>query len=760
MTGSYAQEIIQHVRGTVFDSQTRQPLAGATIVLAGADSLGTAALDDGTFQMESVRVGRYRLRVSYTGYTPQQEEVLVIAGKETTVEILLTRAATQLSEVTVTADVPQTLPGTQVLTIEKTMRVPANFFDPVRVATSYPGVATASDQNNAIIVRGNSPNGLLWRLNGLDIVNPNHLSNAGTLSDKPAANGGGVNILSAQMLGRTQFLLGALPTQYGNATAGVVDMQLRDGNRAQREYTAQASLIGLDLATEGPLSKNKNSSYLANYRYSTVGVLSAMGVDFGGEAITFQDFSFNLSFQNKKGGKTSVFGLGGLSSNKFEAKEAADREQDKDSYNIDYAAQTGAVGVTHSQAIGGGYLAAGVSYSGSSQEREAEIDDSKIATNQYDYDREIISGFVRFTHQLGETSSVDIGANVSYSDDNYYDYTLSPNFAVNPVFCPQCLANTTAGNVAGTMLQPYLNLIMDVFDKVTLTAGIRYVRFTYNESSSAEPRLNFQFRPTTKATIDLAYGRGSQQQQPWVYLAANNSNLEFTRTDNINLRYQQQLKRDIKFSLQGFYQHFFDVPVSTNANSTYSTVNLMETDALPNLINNGTALNYGADLLLEKSFFGNAYFWIGASVYNATYTAADERRYDSRFSGGYTFTTVYGKEWLKPARQRTIALNARLLYFGGMRENPIDLDASRAAYTTVYDMSDPNSVKLGDYARVDFRISFRKDKPGYTRTFAIDIQNLAGIENDAYHAYDFHTDKVELRKQLGIIPVIVYRIDF
>ncbi|NJM26521.1 MAG: TonB-dependent receptor, partial [Bacteroidia bacterium] len=332
------------------------------------------------------------------------------------------------------------------------------------MATSYPGVATASDQNNAIVVRGNSPNGLLWRLNGLDIVNPNHLSNAGTLSDKPAANGGGVNILSAQMLGRTQFLLGALPTQYGNATAGVIDMQLRDGNREQREYTAQASLIGLDLAAEGPLSKNKSSSYLANYRYSTVGLLSAMGVDFGGEAISSQDFSFNLSFQNKKGGKTSIFGLSGLSSNKFNAKETADREQDKDYYNIDYAAQAGAVGVTHEQVIGGGHLAAGVSYSGSSQDRDAELEDSKIVTNDYAYDRQILSGFFRFTHRLGETSSLDLGANVSYSNDNYYDYTLP---VVGPVFCPECLATTTSGGVSGILLQPYLNLVMDVSDKVT-----------------------------------------------------------------------------------------------------------------------------------------------------------------------------------------------------------------------------------------------------------------------------------------------------
>ena len=140
------------------------------------------------------------------------------------------------------------------------------------MATSYPSVVAANDQGNSIIVKGNSPNGLLWRLNGLDIVNPNHLANAGTLSDKPISNGGGVNILSAQMLDRTQFYTGGFPASFGNALSGILDMNLREGSKNKAEGTAQASLLGLDLSLETPLSKNNNASALVNYRYSTVGL--------------------------------------------------------------------------------------------------------------------------------------------------------------------------------------------------------------------------------------------------------------------------------------------------------------------------------------------------------------------------------------------------------------------------------------------------------------------------------------------------------
>jgi len=218
-----------------------------------------------------------------------------------------------LQTVTIAANAsPSPIYSTPAITVEKTRRFPATFFDPARVMAAYPGVVNANDQANNMAVRGNSPNGILWRLEGLDIVNPNHTSNAGTLNDRATQNGGGVNILSAQMLGNSRFLMGALPADYGNVQSGILDMQLRDGNNQQSEFTNQVGLIGVDFAAEAPLSKAKKSSYLANYRFSTIGLLSALGMPLGDEEITFQDFSFKLAFPTKNAGKVSVFGFGGL----------------------------------------------------------------------------------------------------------------------------------------------------------------------------------------------------------------------------------------------------------------------------------------------------------------------------------------------------------------------------------------------------------------------------------------------------------------
>lgn len=331
---SHAQEITGNVTGRI-KSVSGDVLVGASIAAyqnSETPIAGVAADDAGKFTLQLVP-GRYKLVVSFTGYQSRESELLVIAGKQSLMSVALEEVPTALAEVVISPD-PVNSPGLTSLSIEKTLRVPANFFDPVRMLTSYPGVVAANDQANSIIVKGYSPNYVLWRIEGLDVVNPNHLANAGTLGDKPTANGGGVSILSSQVLDRTDFRSGYLPTGYGNGLAGIMDMKLRAGATDKMQYTAQASLIGLDLAAEGPLNKEKGSSFLVNYRYSTIGLLSSMGVDFGDEAINFQDLTFKVNAPNINGGELSVFGFMGSSKNVFNAKPQDEWEEEKDRYDI------------------------------------------------------------------------------------------------------------------------------------------------------------------------------------------------------------------------------------------------------------------------------------------------------------------------------------------------------------------------------------------------------------------------------------------
>jgi hypothetical protein len=764
---TFSQEVTQGLRGIVRNSITKQPLQGANIVVSNQENSEGAVTDDhGLFLVENLIPGRYKIQVSFTGFSAFQDELLIIAGRSSIVNIELTEAPTVLSEITFEdLSARDFSPSLTSISVEKTMRIPANFFDPVRMATSYPGVVASNDQANGIIVKGNSPNGLLWRLNGLNIVNPNHLANAGTEFDKPVANGGGVNILSAQMLDQTDFYTGAFPVQYGNALAGVFDMKLRNGNPSKDEYTVQASLLGLDFSTEGPFTKNKNGSYLVNYRYSTVGLLSKLGVQFGDEDISFQDLSFNLALPGEKGRSLKVFGLGGISKNLFEAKKPADVEEDKDNCDIEYDSKTFAVGFNYEVPVNQkGTLFFGATYSSSDQGRKLALKndiDALLELTKDDYRNEIniVSTHIRYARWATGKLTLSSGVLADLQRQNLNNVREHTESFPTPGVVDRIIE----GSLDSWLLQPYINSDFN-FSAISLNLGMHYIYYSFNQKSALEPRLNLNVNLNPRSIVHLTYRLASQVQSPVLYFI-NSNDLGLTRSHHGEIGYSYKGQGAI-FKSQLFYQHLYDVPVG--ANSTFSAINLVElsniffsTGYATSLVNKGSGDNYGINITAEKPFFNNHYFIIGASYYESKYKTADGVERNSRFNGNYTFTGTYGKEWRKQQKKRTIGLNSRVLYLGGLRESKLDYNNDFFfAGEPTYDVENPYSEKLKDYFRIDLRISFRKDKPGYTRTFAIDIQNLTSNENEAYHYFDYTQQKVLTKYQLGIIPVLVYRIDF
>ncbi|MCK4699350.1 MAG: prevent-host-death protein, partial [Bacteroidales bacterium] len=188
-----------------------------------------------------------------------------------------------------------------------------------RMAMNYAGVSGANDQRNDIIIRGNSPSGLLWKLEGVDIGNPNHFAQQGT-------TGGPVGMLNNHNLRNSDFFTGAFPAQYGNALSGVFDLKLKSGNNEKYEFLGQVGFNGFELGAEGPFSKKNRSSFIANYRYSTLGLMKDLGLDIGtgGGIPYYQDIAYKLVFPLKKG-EISFFGLGGTS---HIAIKASDQEGD------------------------------------------------------------------------------------------------------------------------------------------------------------------------------------------------------------------------------------------------------------------------------------------------------------------------------------------------------------------------------------------------------------------------------------------------
>ncbi len=309
----------QVVKGKVLDVQSESPLFGANIILIGSDPLIGAVSDpDGNFRIDQVPIGRQTFSVQYIGYKSITiPNVLVTSGKEVVLELKLEESVENLQEVVVTSETNKDLPinelakvSARTFSLEEVTRFSGGRNDVARLATTFAGVSAPNDSRNDIVVRGNSPVGLLWRIEGIPVATTNHFATQGT-------TGGPVNALNTNLLRTSDFLTGAFPAEYGNANSAVFDVNFRNGNADKVEFTGQVSAFsGLEFMTEGPISKKKGSSFIVSYRYG-IASLAATGTS---ATPFYQDLSFKLNFGETKLGKFELFGLGGLSSIDFEGE--------------------------------------------------------------------------------------------------------------------------------------------------------------------------------------------------------------------------------------------------------------------------------------------------------------------------------------------------------------------------------------------------------------------------------------------------------
>ncbi|WP_375448364.1 TonB-dependent receptor [uncultured Fibrella sp.] len=764
---SVAQSFTQTIRGTVVDAGLQTPLPGASVVLLGSEPLqGTTTDAEGTFRIPAVRVGRQSLRVSVVGYKERLLSNLTVdSGKELVLTIALDESVSQLAEVTIRPTVDKDKPLNELSTVsartfsvEETGRFAAAINDPARMATAYAGVVGGNDGNNQIIIRGNAPNGLLWRMEGVEIPNPNHFAELGT-------SAGGVSILSAQLLANSDFLTGAFAAEYGNALSGVFDLRLRRGNNAKRESYVQAGVLGLDVSSEGPFSKKYKGSYLFNYRYSTLGLLRQVGFNLGSGTTTFQDFSFNVYLPTNRLGTFTLFGFGGLSRQDTPAKRDSTQWQyDFDRLNEQLTANTGAVGLTHTLNLGRRAtlktvaLASAYGYTYQSQFLTDELRLDGREQSRYLNRKDILSSTL--TYKLNARHTVRLGAIGARLGFSLNQAAYQPQ--------PQQLEPTVAvADQTTQTVQAFGQWQFRPTEQLTLNAGAHYLRLLLNGRASIEPRAALRWAFREGQSLSLGYGLHSQVPNVGTLfsvvaqergLVQANRRLGFTRAHHVVLGYDRLLTEALRLKVESYYQWLFDVPVSAAGRDAYSLLNQQTNFPIQRLVNAGTGRNYGLELTLEQFLKNNVYFLLSSSLYRSEYQGSDAIWRSTRFDGRVATSLLAGKEFI--VGNSTLGLNVKLTYAGGYRDTPIDVAASRAQGQTVYVDALTNSLQLTDYLRPDLRVSWKKQRPHSTRTLSLDVQNLINRQNEFNRSFDPTSGTVRVVYQNGLLPVLSYRVAF
>lgn len=764
----------QTLRGTIRAADDGQPITGATVTVFGSKSetapISLASNPEGEFSFEGLRVGYYRCEVIALGYEPRYlTEIQVTAGKEQVLEIDLRRSNATLPEVTIAATQTGKRPMQPLseipLTRDQTLRFPAMFFDPGRLAAAYPGVSQTDDGTNMMSIRGNSPAMLRWRIEGLDIVNPNHLPNAGTIYDAPTAASGGVLMFSAQMLDNSSLLTGAFPAGYGDAVAGVMDMNLRNGNTRQHEFTAQAGLVGLDLAAEGPMKKGKDNSYLFNYRYSTVGLLGQLGVSFGDEQINFQDLSFKLNLNGKKGGKYAIFGLAGLSENTFRHKEdTSEIKYDKERYDIDFQSRTGVVGGSGRWRLNArNSLKAVLAYSSQRNDWKKQLPAESEANNSDARVEERIGASLEWRLALLQNQfSAGVQAYRNYFAGHvFYERKPAPIGPDNVVIYNRDLAYINA--------QPWLRWDWTARNgrlNTQLSAQFHY-NDVYGHFDPA-PRGLLTYRINSKHKISASAGLYKQDAPVWMqYKDARILPIEnivpYISSFQTGIRHTWNPVPFWKISAEIFTQNTQNIPgFNSPGNSLLNTPEFIA--EFPILRSNTTARNYGLELGAERNLQTGWFLAVNGTLLQSEYQTDGGQWLDSRWDIGHMANVTFGKEWQREKTAtltRTIGVGIRGVWSGGFREPDIDYAASEAENRTVYNESQGYYRKYPDYFRADIRVYWKRSLGDRRNsTFALDLQNLTGQQNLAYHYYDPYRNNVVNKYQLGTIPNFSWRVEF
>lgn len=767
---SFSQNNKQNIRGTIIDKFSQSPIIGASVqIVNNAISKGTQTDVNGHYVLTALTPNRYEIKISFVGYKDALiPNVVVTSGKEVILDVTMEEDLRLLNEVVVKASNKANTVNNlasisaRTFSMEEVNRYAGGRSDPARLAANFAGVSAPDDSRNDIVIRGNSPVGVLWRIDGMNVTNPNHFASVGT-------TGGAVSALNTNLLKSSDFFTSAWPSEYGNAISGVFDLGFRNGNSQKRETTVQAGVItGLEATTEGPINKEKGSSYLVGYRYALAGVAQAVGVDIGTTATpSYSDLSFKLNSGNTKFGKFSMFGILASSSISIAGGNTGSLYGGKD--GNDLSSKIGIVGLNHfKQLTKNAYLSStiGLNYSSTDQVNYG----SDRVTNEY-YSKE-------------ENNVAKTGYNFSTSYNTKINSRLFVKIGVQDELIGLNLFYRTKQNINAdwkqiwdydsytNLTQAYAHAKYSFSDKLTLNAGLHSQYFFLNKSTSLEPRLGLKYDLTPNSTLSFGYGLHAQMQPINVYFlqsqntdnsySYNNKNLDFTKSHHLVLGYDLQPFKDWRLKAEAYYQYLYDVPVNTFS-STYSMLNTgasFKTDLEDNLTNAGTGKNYGVELTIEKFFSKGYYALFTSSLYDSKYKGSDDVEHNTAFNGKYVVNLLAGKEWTIGNRNK-LSLDFKYTNAGGRAYTPIDLTASNTAGREVLS-TNAYSAFYDNYFRMDLKAGYtiNSAKRKLSQTISLDVQNVTNHKNVFSQSYNGGSKSIQTTYQLGLFPNVVYKVQF
>jgi CarboxypepD_reg-like domain/TonB-dependent Receptor Plug Domain len=770
------------IKGKVIDKQSEKPLAGASVELVNTTGNNVVTDADGNFKLSNVPLGRQVVRITFVGYENISiPDIDVTSGKDNIVTVAIAEKFNSLEGVVVKSGANKAkainkmaVVSTRQFSAEEANRYAGGRSDVARLASNFAGVANADDSRNDIVVRGNSPSGLLWRLEGIPIPSPNHFATLGT-------TGSPVSALNPNLLSNSDFVTSAFPAEYGNAIGGVFDLGFRKGNTEKYEYSlGMAAFPGIEFMAEGPFRKKNGGSFVAAARYGVVGLLGLAGT---AAVPNYNDLSFNVDFGKSKLGNFSLFGIFGSSNIDFIGKDidttdlfAAKDEDAKATSNFS------AFGLKHTLNIGkNSYLKTTIGGSSATSTYEADRFfnfqtpvEKKLRFTEVDNTESRFTFSTLFNSKVSKKLTFRSGLLFeSFSlkaSLNDRDRQADSNGDGYPDF-----VNLIKNDGNYSIVQPYAQAQIRLSEKFTLNAGLHGQYFSINEEFAFEPRTSLSYTLTPKSSINLGYGVHHQNvAAPILFLnekvgnnlVQTNKNLDLVRSQHYVLSYDVRLSEKWRAKVELYYQSIDKAAVEktkTGYSSLTEGASFTYSIDKTSLVSNGKGSNSGVELTLEKFFSKGYHALFTSSFFESKYKGSDGVERNSPFNNGYVINALGGKEFkMGRSKKNIFSINTKLTTAGGRYYTPVNLTASKLAGYEVRDDLKPYSEQYDAYFRFDLKlgVKFNSKKKKISHSFYVDFQNVTGNKNVFTKDYNRLTGVVNQKDQIGFQPDFGYRLSF
>ena len=797
-TNSFAPgSLTQSVRGCITDADNKLPVIGASIIIPDTDPLiGTVSDLKGNFKLERIPIGRISLKVSFMGYEPKIiNNIEVNSGKEVVLNISIQESVVTLKALEIKPDVKKgestnemSLLSSHNISLEQTKRYTGGMDDPARVISGFAGVASTADGSSDIIVRGNSPKYMQWRLDGVEATSIYHM-------DDQNASFGALTALNNNLLANSDFYTGAYSAEYGDVLSGIYDVKLRNGNNEKSETTLGIGIMGTNLTFEGPFKKGYSGSYLFNYRYSTISLIKKLGlVDVPG-ILDYQDATFKIVLPTKKSGVFSFFGLGGLSGVSKKNMGTSDlltpgsitknalisKDLEKANYLLN-------LGVNHTINLNNNsYLKTTISFSGSGiKDDVSESDTIRIFDNQGVFLRDSVTDkMLVFKNRI---SNATYAAGITYNNkiNSKNRIQIGIKYKLHSYDFNQMIMESEANNItevtdfnnnAGSV-NAFVSWKHNFNNKTSFVAGLHHTNVLLNNKNATEPRLAFNWKINNSNSLHLGYGKHSTMERIHNYftrithpngvVSEPNRNLDLLKADHYVLGYEKRFSENLMAKIEFYYQYLYNLPIENNDTSFYSTINEGINYNYVALVNKGYGENYGAEITIERFFDNNYYFLINASLYDSKYKTLEGVWRNTRYNNNYIINILCGKEIKNLGRKhnQTLAINAKAFFQGGQRYIPLLRDAQgniavEPSKNKYWDYNNAYKNKFEDFYQFNISVSYKFNRLKATHEIFLDLMNITDNRSRMSEYYDENQiGKVGYQKAFGFFPNLMYRLYF